>query len=164
MSIPTLEELHALGAAQQPTYTDPAARDAAVERLRGMPPLVFAGEADQLREQLGAVARGEAFVLQGGDCAETFDGVNADNIRNKLKMLLQMAVVLTYAASVPVVKIGRMAGQYAKPRSKRHRDPRRRDAPGLPRRRRQRVRVHARVPRPRPAAAAARSTTPPPRP
>ncbi len=117
VSIPTLEELRALGAAQQPTYLDTAARDAAVERLRGMPPLVFAGEADQLREKLGAVARGEAFVLQGGDCAETFDGVNADNIRNKLRVLLSMAVVLTYAASVPVVKIGRMAGQYAKPRS-----------------------------------------------
>ncbi|WP_262851886.1 class II 3-deoxy-7-phosphoheptulonate synthase [Mumia quercus] len=117
MSIPTLEELRALGAAQQPTYLDPAARDAAVDRLRGMPPLVFAGEADQLREKLAAVARGEAFVLQGGDCAETFDGVNADNIRNKLRVLLSMAVVLTYAASVPVVKIGRMAGQYAKPRS-----------------------------------------------
>ncbi len=117
MSIPTLEELRALGAAQQPTYLDPAARDAAVDRLRGMPPLVFAGEADQLRDKLAAVARGEAFVLQGGDCAETFDGVNADNIRNKLRVLLSMAVVLTYAASVPVVKIGRMAGQYAKPRS-----------------------------------------------
>ncbi|KAA1423498.1 3-deoxy-7-phosphoheptulonate synthase class II [Mumia zhuanghuii] len=117
MSIPTLEELRALGAAQQPTYTNLAARDAAVTRLRQMPPLVFAGEADQLREKLGAVARGEAFVLQGGDCAETFDGVNADNIRNKLRVLLSMAVVLTYAASVPVVKIGRIAGQYAKPRS-----------------------------------------------
>ena len=67
--------------------------------------------------QAGAVARGEAFLLQGGDCAETFDGVTADNTRNKLRVLLQMAVVLTYAASVPVVKLGRLAGQYAKPRS-----------------------------------------------
>ncbi|KHL09090.1 UNVERIFIED_CONTAM: phospho-2-dehydro-3-deoxyheptonate aldolase [Mumia flava] len=115
--MPTLAELHALGPAQQPTYADPAARDAVVDRLRTMPPLVFAGEADQLREKLAAVARGEAFVLQGGDCAETFAGVNADNIRNKLRVLLSMAVVLTYAASVPVVKLGRMAGQYAKPRS-----------------------------------------------
>ena len=82
-----------------------------------MPPLVFAGECDDLKAKLAAVARGEAFLLQGGDCAETFDGVTADNIRNKLRVLLQMAVVLTYAASVPVVKVGRLAGQYAKPRS-----------------------------------------------
>jgi 3-deoxy-7-phosphoheptulonate synthase len=79
---------------------------------------VFAGECDLLRGQLAAVARGEAFVLQGGDCAETFSGATADDVRNKLKTLLQMSVVLTYAASVPVVKIGRMAGQFAKPRSK----------------------------------------------
>lgn len=83
-----------------------------------MPPLVFAGECDRLKEQLAAVARGEAFLLQGGDCAERFDAVTAESIRNKLKTLLQMAVVLTYAASVPVVKIGRMAGQFAKPRSR----------------------------------------------
>ena len=82
-----------------------------------MPPLVFAGECDELKDKLAAVARGEAFLLQGGDCAETFDGVTADNVRNKLRVLLQMAVVLTYAASVPVVKVGRIAGQYAKPRS-----------------------------------------------
>jgi 3-deoxy-7-phosphoheptulonate synthase len=86
--------------------------------LAKLPPLVFAGECDLLRGQLAAVARGEAFVLQGGDCAETFSGATADDVRNKLKTLLQMAVVLTYAASVPVVKIGRMAGQFAKPRSK----------------------------------------------
>ena len=82
-----------------------------------MPPLVFAGECDELTEKLAAVSRGEAFLLQGGDCAETFAGVTADNVRNKLRVLLQMAVVLTYAASVPVVKLGRIAGQYAKPRS-----------------------------------------------
>ncbi len=82
-----------------------------------LPPLVFAGECDELRDKLAAVARGEAFLLQGGDCAETFDGATADNVRNKLRVLLQMAVVLTYAASVPVVKLGRLAGQYAKPRS-----------------------------------------------
>ena len=82
-----------------------------------MPPLVFAGECDDLRDKLAAVARGEAFLLQGGDCAETFAGATADNVRNKLRVLLQMAVVLTYAASVPVVKLGRLAGQYAKPRS-----------------------------------------------
>ena len=82
-----------------------------------MPPLVFAGECDDLKDKIAAVARGEAFMLMGGDCAETFAGVTADNVRNKLRVLLQMAVVLTYAASVPVVKVGRIAGQYAKPRS-----------------------------------------------
>ena len=85
--------------------------------LESLPPLVFAGECDQLRERLASVARGEAFLLQGGDCAETFVGATADGIRGKLRTLLQMAVVLTYAASVPVVKVGRMAGQFAKPRS-----------------------------------------------
>jgi 3-deoxy-7-phosphoheptulonate synthase len=79
---------------------------------------VFAGECDQLKNRLAAVARGEAFVLQGGDCAETLSGASADAVRTRLETLLQMAVVLTYAASVPVVKIGRMAGQFAKPRSR----------------------------------------------
>src|SRR5689334_9274496 len=82
-----------------------------------MPPLVFAGECDDLKEKLAAVTRGEAFLLQGGDCAETLEGATADNVRAKLRVLLQMAVVLTYAASVPVVKVERLAGQYAKPRS-----------------------------------------------
>ena len=82
-----------------------------------MPPLVFAGECDELQGQARRGRRGEAFLLQGGDCAETFDGVTAENVRDKLRVLLQMAVVLTYAASVPVVKLGRIAGQYAKPRS-----------------------------------------------
>ncbi|MFY0405840.1 class II 3-deoxy-7-phosphoheptulonate synthase [Solicola sp. PLA-1-18] len=118
MSIPSLTDLRAMNPAQQPTYPDLAARDAAVRRLQQMPPLVFAGECDALRDKLAAVARGEAFLLQGGDCAETFEGVTADNVRNKLRVLLSMAVVLTYAASVPVVKLGRIAGQYAKPRSK----------------------------------------------
>jgi 3-deoxy-7-phosphoheptulonate synthase len=85
--------------------------------LAGLPPLVFAGECDLLRARLAAVSRGEAFVLQGGDCAETFAGATADAVRAKLQTILQMAVVLTYGASVPVVKIGRLAGQYAKPRS-----------------------------------------------
>ncbi|WP_432479824.1 class II 3-deoxy-7-phosphoheptulonate synthase [Nocardioides sp. GXQ0305] len=116
-TVPDLAALHAIGAAQQPTYPDTAAVDAAVARLRTQPPLVFAGECDDLKTKIGAVARGEAFLLQGGDCAETFAGVTADNVRNKLRVLLQMAVVLTYAASVPVVKLGRIAGQYAKPRS-----------------------------------------------
>ena len=116
-TVPDLEALRALGPAQQPAYPDRAAVDAAVARLRTMPPLVFAGECDELKDKIAAVSRGEAFMLMGGDCAETFAGVTADNVRNKLRVLLQMAVVLTYAASVPVVKVGRIAGQYAKPRS-----------------------------------------------
>jgi 3-deoxy-7-phosphoheptulonate synthase len=88
-----------------------------VRDLRARPPLVLAAECDQLRERLAAVARGEAFLLQGGDCAETFAGTTADSVRGKFQTLLQMAVVLTYAASVPVVKVGRMAGQFGKPRS-----------------------------------------------
>ena len=116
-ALPDLASLHAMGALQQPTYPDSGRVDAAVARLRTLPPLVFAGECDELTDKLAAVTRGEAFLLQGGDCAETFDGVTADNVRNKLRVLLQMAVVLTYAASVPVVKLGRLAGQYAKPRS-----------------------------------------------
>ena len=116
-SIPDLSDLRALQPAQQPDWPDLSERDAVVERLRRLPPLVFAGECDVLRNRLGRVARGEAFLLQGGDCAETFAGVSADNVRNKLQVLLSMAVVLTYAASVPIVKVGRLAGQYAKPRS-----------------------------------------------
>ncbi|MFC8450183.1 class II 3-deoxy-7-phosphoheptulonate synthase [Kitasatospora sp. NPDC057223] len=107
-----------LPAAQQPEWPDSEALRKALADLASYPPLVFAGECDQLRARLGAVARGEAFLLQGGDCAEAFDGVSAEQIRNKLKTLLQMAAVLTYAASVPVVKVGRIAGQYSKPRSK----------------------------------------------
>jgi 3-deoxy-7-phosphoheptulonate synthase len=110
--------LAGLAAGQQPDWADAAATANAVRQLRTLPPLVFAGECDQLRERLAAVSRGEAFLLQGGDCAETFDGVTANNVRNKLNTLLQMAVVLTYAASVPVVKVGRLAGQFAKPRSR----------------------------------------------
>jgi 3-deoxy-7-phosphoheptulonate synthase len=107
-----------LPAAQQPDWPDPARLRAVTGELAGLPPLVFAGECDVLRDRLAAVARGEAFVLQGGDCAETFAGATADAVRAKLQTLLQMAVVLTYGASVPIVKIGRMAGQFAKPRSR----------------------------------------------
>ncbi|MGB7979501.1 MAG: 3-deoxy-7-phosphoheptulonate synthase class II [Candidatus Nanopelagicales bacterium] len=107
-----------LGAAvQQPTWPDPAALAEATATLRRLPPLVFAGEVDQLTERLADVARGDAFLLMGGDCAETFAGATADAIRAKLKTVLQMAIVLTYGASMPVVKVGRIAGQYAKPRS-----------------------------------------------
>ena len=86
--------------------------------LSSLPPLVFAGEARSLKAELARVANGEAFVLQAGDCAESFDGFNADAIREKLRVILQMAVVLTYSSGVPTVKIGRIAGQFAKPRSK----------------------------------------------
>ncbi|MFE4703578.1 class II 3-deoxy-7-phosphoheptulonate synthase [Streptomyces sp. NPDC056738] len=107
-----------LPAAQQPQYPDAGALRDVIADLESYPPLVFAGECDQLRARMASVARGEAFLLQGGDCAEAFDAVSADHIRNKLKTLLQMGAVLTYAASVPVVKVGRIAGQYSKPRSK----------------------------------------------
>ncbi|WP_448758809.1 class II 3-deoxy-7-phosphoheptulonate synthase [Actinomyces sp.] len=104
-------------ALQQPTYPDPEALDSVLAELRSQPPLVFAGEVDDLRKNLGAASRGEAFVLTGGDCAETFAEATADHLRLKIQTLLQMAVVLTYGASLPVIKIGRIAGQYAKPRS-----------------------------------------------
>ncbi|MFI6394455.1 class II 3-deoxy-7-phosphoheptulonate synthase [Nonomuraea sp. NPDC050547] len=117
-ALSNLDSWRALPAAQQPDWPDPAELGKVVDELRSLPPLVFAGECDQLKAQLADVARGQAFVLQGGDCAETFAGATADNVRNKLKTLLQMAIVLTYAAKVPVVKIGRVAGQFAKPRSK----------------------------------------------
>ncbi|KQX06706.1 MULTISPECIES: class II 3-deoxy-7-phosphoheptulonate synthase [unclassified Leifsonia] len=102
---------------QQPSWPDTDAAAAASAQIAALPPLVFAGEVDILRERLAAAARGEAFLLQGGDCAETFAGATADQIRNRVKTVLQMAVVLTYGASMPVVKMGRMAGQFAKPRS-----------------------------------------------
>jgi 3-deoxy-7-phosphoheptulonate synthase len=102
---------------QQPQWPDSDRLQEVVRRLESLPPLVLATECDQLKDRLAAVARGEAFLLQGGDCAETFAGATADSVRGKFQTLLQMAVVLTYAASVPVVKVGRMAGQYGKPRS-----------------------------------------------
>ncbi len=115
-----LDAWRGLPAAQQPVWPDRAALDDAVVRLSAYPPLVFAGECDDLRSRLAAAARGEAFLLQGGDCAETFADATADNIRNRIKTVLQMAVVLTYGASMPVIKLGRMAGQFAKPRSSEH--------------------------------------------
>jgi 3-deoxy-7-phosphoheptulonate synthase len=113
----SLEATTQLPAAQQPVWPDAGALDAAVSELATYPPLVFAGECDVLRDRMAAASRGEAFVLQGGDCAETFAGATADNIKNRIKTILQMAAVLTYGASVPVIKVGRMAGQFAKPRS-----------------------------------------------
>ena len=112
-----LDAWRARPAVQQPDWPDPDAVDAVTAQIAKQPPLVFAGECDQLKARMADVAAGEAFVLQGGDCAETFEGATPDAVRGKLETLLQMAVVLTYAASVPIVKIGRVAGQFAKPRS-----------------------------------------------
>ncbi len=104
-------------AAQQPPWPDEAELERVLKTLGALPPLVFAGEARRLTTQLAEVAAGRAFLLQAGDCSESFAEFTADNIRDKLKVILQMAVILTYAAGVPVVKVGRIAGQYAKPRS-----------------------------------------------
>jgi 3-deoxy-7-phosphoheptulonate synthase len=104
-------------AGQQPEWPDEGRLDDVLKRLAALPPLVFAGEARRLTAALGEVAEGRAFLLQAGDCAESFDGFSADSIRDKLKVILQMAVVLTYGSGVPVVKLGRIAGQFAKPRS-----------------------------------------------
>ena len=106
-----------LNALQMPTYPNPAAVDAVEEKLRVYPPLVFAGEARKLKRALAEAAEGKAFLLQGGDCAESFAEFHPDNIRDTFRVLLQMAIVLTYGAACPVVKVGRMAGQFAKPRS-----------------------------------------------
>ncbi|HLG88776.1 MAG TPA: 3-deoxy-7-phosphoheptulonate synthase class II [Alphaproteobacteria bacterium] len=102
---------------QVPTYPDPAALARAEATLAAMPPLVFAGEARRLKAQLGRVAAGEAFLLQGGDCAESFAEFNANTIRDTFRVLLQMAVALTFAGAMPVVKMARLAGQFTKPRS-----------------------------------------------
>src|SRR5271155_3029163 len=104
-------------AAQQPEWPDAEALKKAEVQLSALPPLVFAGEARRLTGALAEVADGRAFLLQAGDCAESFADFSADSIRDKLKVILQMSVVLTYGAGVPVVKIGRIAGQFAKPRT-----------------------------------------------
>ena len=106
-----------LSAAQQPTYPDKRALERAVSELSRLPPLVTSWEVDELRSQIAKAQRGEAFVLQGGDCAESFDECTSENIVAKLKILLQMSLVMLYGLKKPVVRIGRMAGQYAKPRS-----------------------------------------------
>jgi 3-deoxy-7-phosphoheptulonate synthase len=121
-----LDAWRELPAAQQPEWPDPAQLRRAADELAALPPLVVPAEVDLLRARLAAVARGEAFLLQGGDCAETFAGATEPSLRSTLKTLLQMAVVLTYGASVPVLKVARIAGQYAKPRSSNV------DATGLP--------------------------------
>src|SRR5487761_1024010 len=118
----TLDSLFAPGlvAAQQPNWpggSDGPAVRAAVAELKTYPPLVFAGECDNLKARVAEAAAGRAFWLQGGDCAETFIAATADSIRNRIKTILQMAAVLQYYSSLPVIKVGRMAGQFAKPRS-----------------------------------------------
>ena len=118
MSLSAVPTWPNLPAVQQPTWPDLEELARVRATLATYPPLVFAGECDILRERLAEVARGEGFVLMGGDCAETFASATADSIRDRIKTILQMAAVLTYGASTPVVKLGRMAGQYAKPRSK----------------------------------------------
>ena len=112
-----LDAWESLPIKQQPVWPDSTVLTSVTAELAKLPPLVFAGEVDQLKDRLARVARGDAFLLQGGDCAETFEGATADKIRNRVKTILQMAVVLTYGAAMPVVKMGRMAGQFAKPRS-----------------------------------------------
>ena len=106
-----------LPAEQQPDWEKSEAYSKVISEISGYPPLVFAGEVMALKQQLGDAAQGNGFLIQGGDCAETFDDFRADSIRDKLKILLQMSVVLTYGASCNVVKLGRIAGQFAKPRS-----------------------------------------------
>jgi 3-deoxy-7-phosphoheptulonate synthase len=107
----------AFPAVQQPNWPDAAQLDGALKQIASFPPLVFAGEARSLQAALGQVASGNAFLLQAGDCAESFEEFTAVNIREKLRVILQMAVMLTYSMGVPVVKVGRIAGQFAKPRS-----------------------------------------------
>src|SRR3990170_8695005 len=102
---------------QVPDYADVQKLAVVEKRLAGFPPLVFAGEARKLKRKLARVAEGKAFLLQGGDCAESFAEHSADNIRDFFRVFLQMAVVLTFAGGQPVVKVGRIAGQFAKPRS-----------------------------------------------
>ncbi len=112
-----LDAWRSLPVDQQPSWPDEGHVGRVRDRLATLPPLVFAGEADELKTRMAAAGRGEAFVLQGGDCAEIFAEATADRIRHKVMTILQMAVVLTYGASLPIIKVGRMAGQYAKPRS-----------------------------------------------
>jgi len=98
---------------QQPRWPDEGALEACLKTISGLPPLIFAEEARSLQADLGQVAAGNAFLLQAGDCAESFEEFSADNIREKLRVILQMAIILTYSVGVPTVKVGRIAGQFA---------------------------------------------------
>ena len=100
-----------------PDYPNKKELDTVLDKIGTFPPLVFAGETRHLKDQLAEVVDGKAFLLQGGDCAESFAEFNPDNIRDTFKLMLQMSLVLTYSASLPVVKLGRIAGQFSKPRS-----------------------------------------------
>ena len=102
---------------RQPVYEDKKELEMVLAKLKNFPPLVFAGETRALKDQLSNVVDGKAFLLQGGDCAESFAEFHPDNIRDTFKVILQMSLVLTYSASLPVIKIGRIAGQFSKPRS-----------------------------------------------
>ena len=102
---------------QQPNWPDQAIYNEVINKISDYPPLVFAKEIDSLKNQLNSASQGEAFVIQGGDCAETFNDFKADSIKNKLKILLQMAIIITHGAKFNVIKVGRIAGQFAKPRS-----------------------------------------------
>src|SRR5947209_11299866 len=113
----TPESWRAKPVEQAPVYKDAAVLKETERQLAGYPPLVFAGEARKLKRALASAEAGEAFLLQGGDCAESFAEHSADNIRDFFRVFLQMAVVMTYAAASPIVKVGRVAGQFAKPRS-----------------------------------------------
>jgi 3-deoxy-7-phosphoheptulonate synthase len=129
---------------QMPTdYPDMAALHRVEDELRALPPLVFAGEARHLTAKLAQVEAGKAFLLQGGDCAESFKEFSTDNIRDTFRLILQMAVVLTFAGRKPVVKVGRIAGQFAKPRSSGVEMIDRRRAAQLSRRHHQRHGLHA---------------------
>ncbi|MDQ4500789.1 class II 3-deoxy-7-phosphoheptulonate synthase [Sinomonas sp. ASV322] len=114
---PGLDDWRVLPVSQQPSWADSKVFADSVAELSVLPPLVFAGEVDLLRHRLADAAQGRAFLLQGGDCAETFEAATADRISARVRTILQMAVVLTYGAAMPVIKMGRMAGQFAKPRS-----------------------------------------------
>ena len=129
---------------QMPVYEDGAKLALVESTLQGYPPLVFAGEARKLKRKLAKVAEGKGFLLQGGDCAESFAEHSADNIRDFFRVFLQMAVVLTFAGGQPVVKVGRIAGQFAKPRSSPTERVERRGTAELSRRHRQRHRIHRR--------------------
>src|ERR1044072_5290847 len=117
IELDALDHWRALPLKQQPSWPDVDAVAAVSAEIATLPPLVFAGEVDNLRDRLARAASRRAFLLQGGDCAETFAGATAEQIRNRIKTVLQMAVVLTYGESMPIVKMGRMAGKLAKPRS-----------------------------------------------
>jgi len=117
MSIWSPSSWHSLPILQQPTYPDQAHLQRVLDELKNYPPLVFAGEVRSLKSQLAEVSEGRAFLLQGGDCAESFSEFHADNIRDTFKALMQMAIVMTFSAGLPVVKVGRLGGQFAKPRS-----------------------------------------------